>query len=285
MKETSNYHLEITPKSSIFKLNLKELWNYKDLLFLFVRRDFVAVYKQTVLGPLWFVIQPILTSVMQLLIFTKVAKLSVDGMPPILFYLSGNIMWQYFAGCLTVTSNTFRGNAGIFGKVYFPRLILPMSLVISQLLKFGIQFGLFLVVWVWFLSGNKTNVSINPNSFMLLLPLLVMMMAALSLGLGMIISSLTTKYRDFSFLLGFVVQLAMYASVVILPLSAVPQQYRWIILANPMTAIIETFRHAFMGTGVINWLYLGYSFGFMLVVLSIGVIVFNKVEKTFMDTV
>lgn len=277
-----DYKLIIEPKTKLFDLNLKDVWRYRDLLFLFVRRDFVAVYKQTILGPLWFIIQPILTSVMQLLVFNNIAKLPVDGMPPILFYLSGNVLWQYFSGCLTLTSNTFRGNAGIFGKVYFPRIIIPLSLVISQLLKFVVQFILFSVVWCYYLSQDN---NLEPNNYIFLLPFLVIVMAGLALGLGMIISSLTTKYRDFSFLLSFAVQLAMYATVVIYPLSFVQGSYRWVILANPMTPLIETFRYAFTGSGTFSWLYLGYSFGFMVIILFLGLLIFNKVEKNFVDTV
>ncbi|SDB64918.1 lipopolysaccharide transport system permease protein [Flavobacteriaceae bacterium MAR_2010_188] len=284
MSSGKSYDLVIEPKSSLFKLNLAEVWRYRDLLMLFVRRDFVSVYKQTVLGPLWFIIQPIFTSVVQLFVFTNIAQISTDGIPPLLFYLSGNVMWQYFSGCLTLTSNTFRGNAGIFGKVYFPRLITPLSLVISQLLKFAVQFGLFLAVWFYFYYDQSAG-ALNPNWTIILLPVLVIIMAGLALGAGMIISALTTKYRDFSFLLSFAVQLLMYATVVIYPLSAAPVEYRKYIIANPMTPLIETFRYSFTGTGTFSWLYLGYSFFFMIILMLAGIVVFNKVEKTFMDTV
>ncbi|WP_434037631.1 ABC transporter permease [Formosa sp. 4Alg 33] len=284
--KTQDWTLEIHPKTSLFNLNLQDVWRYRDLLVLFVRRDFVAVYKQTVLGPLWFVIQPIFTALVQLFVFTNIAELSTDGIPPMVFYLAGNVMWQYFSGCLTLTSNTFRNNASIFGKVYFPRLITPLSLILSQMLKFVIQFVLFFCVWLYFFFDTSADaVALNPNWAIALVPVLVLIMAGLALGVGMIISALTTKYRDFTFLLSFAVQLLMYGTVVIYPLSSAPEQYRNFILANPMTPLIETFRYAFTGAGSFSWLYLGYSFAFMLVMLAIGVVTFNKVEKTFMDTV
>ncbi|MBI9061905.1 MAG: ABC transporter permease [Marinilabiliaceae bacterium] len=281
----TDFTLEIKPKSKLLDLNLKETWKYRDLLFLFVRRDFVAVYKQTVLGPLWFFIQPILTSLMQLVIFNNIAKIPVDGMPPMVFYLSGNVMWQYFSSCLSLTSNTFRGNAGIFGKVYFPRIITPLSMVISQLLKFGVQFSLFLAVWFFYFFKGGTEVVLAPTWHILLIPALIIIMAGMGLGAGMLISALTTKYRDFTFLLTFAVQLMMYATPVIYPLSFVEPFYQKFLLLNPMTSIIETFRYSFTGAGSFNWMYLGYSFGFMVVLMIFGTIVFNRVEKTFMDTV
>ncbi len=281
----TEYTLEIKPKSKLLDLNLKETWRYRDLLMLFVRRDFVAIYKQTVLGPLWFFIQPILTSFMQLFIFNNIAKIPVDGIPPLLFYLSGNVMWQYFSGCLGLTSNTFRGNAGIFGKVYFPRIITPLSMVISQLLKLGVQFSLFFAVWLFYMIRGGADVNLNPNWHIALIPVLIIIMGGLALGAGMLISALTTKYRDFSFLLTFAVQLLMYATPVIYPLSFVPAAYKKIILLNPMTGIIETFRYSFTGAGSFSWGLLAYSFCFMAVLMFLGTIVFNKVEKTFMDTV
>lgn len=281
----TDFTLEIKPKNKLLDLNLTETWRYRDLLFLFVRRDFVAIYKQTVLGPLWFFIQPILTSLIQMVIFTGIAKLPVDNMPPLVFYLSGNVMWQYFSGCLTLTSNTFRDNAGIFGKVYFPRVITPLSMVISQLLKFGVQFSLFIAVWAVYMFQSDASFTLSPSWHMLLLPVLILIMAGLGLGSGMLISALTTKYRDFSFLLTFAVQLMMYATPVIYPLSFVEAGYRKYILANPMTSVIETFRYGFTGTGTFEWTHLAYSFGFMVFVVFLGTIVFNKVEKTFMDTV
>ena len=281
----TDFTLEIKPKNKLLDLNLAETWRYRDLLFLFVRRDFVAIYKQTVLGPLWFFIQPILTSLIQMVIFTGIAKLPVDNMPPLVFYLSGNVMWQYFSGCLTLTSNTFRDNAGIFGKVYFPRVITPLSMVISQLLKFGVQFSLFIAVWAVYMFQSDASFTLSPSWHILLLPVLILIMAGLGLGSGMLISALTTKYRDFSFLLTFAVQLMMYATPVIYPLSFVEAGYRKYILANPMTSVIETFRYGFTGNGTFEWTHLAYRFGFMVFVVFLGTIVFNKVEKTFMDTV
>jgi len=281
----TDFTLEIKPKNKLLDLNLTETWRYRDLLFLFVRRDFVAIYKQTVLGPLWFFIQPILTSLIQMVVFTGIAKLPVDNMPPLVFYLSGNVMWQYFSGCLTLTSNTFRDNAGIFGKVYFPRVITPLSMVISQLLKFAVQFSLFIAVWAVFMFQSDASYTLSPSWHILLLPVLILIMAGLGLGSGMLISALTTKYRDFSFLLTFAVQLMMYATPVIYPLSFVEAGYRKYILANPMTSVIETFRYGFTGTGTFEWTHLAYSFGIMVFVVFLGTIVFNKVEKTFMDTV
>ncbi|MBN2166183.1 MAG: ABC transporter permease [Marinilabiliaceae bacterium] len=280
-----NFTLEIKPKSKLFDLNLKEAWRYRDLLFLFVRRDFVSIYKQTVLGPLWFFIQPILTTLMQMFIFNNIANIPSDGLPPMVFLLSGNVMWQYFSSCLNLTSNTFRGNAGIFGKVYFPRVITPLSMVISQLLKFGVQLGLFLIIWSGYMLLGGDTINMQPTWHIALLPVLILIMAGLGLGAGMLISALTTKYRDFTFLLTFAVQLMMYATPIIYPLSFVPNIYKKYILLNPMTGIIETFRYSFTGAGSFSWELLGYSFGFMSVLMFLGTIVFNRVEKTFMDTV
>jgi lipopolysaccharide transport system permease protein len=277
-----DWTLEIYPKSKLLHFNFKELYQYKDLLLLFVRRDFVAVYKQTILGPLWFFIQPIFSALIQMVVFTKIAKIPVDGIPPILFYLGGNIMWGYFSSCLSMTSNTFSANAGIFGKVYFPRLIVPLSLVCSQLIKFGVQFVLFMSVWTYFYT---TGDDLNPNMYVLLLPVLLLLMAGMGLGAGMIISALTTKYRDFTFLLGFATQLLMYATPIIYPISFVPENIKPFIKANPMSAIIETFRFAFTGSGSFSWWDLGYSGLFTLGLLFFGIIIFNKVERTFMDTV
>jgi len=271
----------IGPSTGLLDLNLKEVWRYRDLLIMFVRRDFVATYKQTILGPLWFFIQPLLTTVTFVIVFGNIAKISTDGVPQVLFYLSGLTLWNYFADCLNKTATVFRDNAGIFGKVYFPRLIIPLSIVVSNLVRFAIQFALFSAIWLWFLyKGN-----IQPNIFILLTPLLVILMAIMSLGLGLIITALTTKYRDLVFLLTFGVQLLMYATPIIYPMSALPVKYAPIIKANPLSAIVETFRYAFTGSGIFNWLYLLYSAVFSIIVLVIGVVVFNKVEKSFMDTV
>ena len=273
---------EIIPKKSLFDLNLNQIWKFKDLLFLFVWRDFVSVYKQTLLGPLWFFIQPILTSITFTIIFGNFAQISTDGMPKIIFYMAGITMWNYFADCLNKTSNTFVANQGLFGKVYFPRLIVPLSIIVTNLLKFGIQIVLFMGFWVYFYATTDT---LEPNWYVLTFPLLVLIMAALGLGFGMVISALTTKYRDLTFLIGFGVQLLMYGSPVIYPMSTVPEKYQWIIKLNPMTSIIDTFKHAFMGTGSFDGYNLLYSGIFAVCILFLGLVVFNKVEKSFIDTV
>jgi lipopolysaccharide transport system permease protein len=276
------WDLIIQPRSNIFKLGLKKIWNYRDLLFLFVKRDFIALYKQTILGPIWFVLQPILTTITFLIVFGNIAKIPTDGMPPVLFYLSGIILWNYYAECLTKTSDTFIVNANIFGKVYFPRLIVPLSVVFSNLIRFIIQFILFLFVWFYFyLQGADIKV----NYTIALVPILVLLMAGHGLGLGVIISSLTTKYRDLRFLIQFAVQLLMYASPVVYPLSSVPEKYHWILLLNPMTSIIETFKYSFLGVGVFNIYHLLFNFISFLIILFLGILLFNKVEKNFMDTV
>jgi len=284
MSENSQeeWTLEIKPVSGWFNFHLKDVWRYRDLLMMFVRRDFVAVYKQTILGPFWFFLQPILTTITFTIVFGNIAKISTDGIPPILFYMSGIVSWGYFSDCLTRTSSTFVTNANIFGKVYFPRLVSPLSNVISLLMKFSIQLFLFICFLIYY-SFNGGNV--NPNWYILLTPVLLLLMAGLGLGFGIIVSSLTTKYRDFSFLVSFGVQLLMYATPVIYPLSALPEKYKWIVLANPMTAIIDTFRYAYLGAGTFNAGNLIYSSIFMVVILSIGIVIFNRVEKTFMDTV
>lgn len=273
---------EIKPKTKWYDIDFKAIWQYRDLLMLFVRRDFVAVYKQTVLGPIWFFVQPILTTITFTFIFGNFAKISTDGVPPIIFYLSGLTFWNYFASCLTGTSNTFVSNASIFGKVYFPRLITPISVVISNLIKFGIQLVLFLVVFFYYWWQG----SIQPNATIALLPLYILMMAGLGLGFGILISSLTTKYRDFTFLVGFGVQLLMYASPIIYPFSILDEKYRMILnLVNPMSSIIEAIKYGFLGQGVFNPAYLGISFVYMCVLLFIGIVLFHRVEKSFMDTV
>ncbi|MBW3127600.1 ABC transporter permease [Hymenobacter profundi] len=250
---------------------------------LFVRRDFVSTYKQTVLGPIWFFIQPLLTTITYVVIFGNVAQLSTDGLPMMVFYLSGITIWNYFAQTLTNTSTVFRDNAGMFGKVYFPRLTMPLSIVLSNLVRFAIQFGLFIVVWLYYLL--KGDSGIHPNWLVLLTPLLVVVMGLMSLGLGMIFSAMTTKYRDLAMLLAFGVQLLMYATPVIYPLSSITGKYRYLILANPMTSIVETFRYAFLGSGTFDWAYLAYSVAFTLVILLLGTIIFNRVQKSFTDTV
>ncbi|MBI5965703.1 MAG: ABC transporter permease [Chloroflexi bacterium] len=278
-----NWSMIIEPQRSLLDLRLGELWRYKDLVMLFVRRDFVSVYKQTILGPLWYLIQPLLTTITFTVIFGNIASLPTDGLPQFLFYMSGTVVWSYFASCLTKTSETFVQNANLFGKVYFPRLAVPVSILFSNLVTFLIQFGMFLV-FVLFFAIRGT--SIQPNWLWIALsPVLMLMMAGLGLGFGIIISSLTTKYRDLRFLVQFGVQLLMYATPVIYPASSIPQRFQWVIQANPMTPVIEAFRYAFLGAGTVDIDHLLYSFGFMLVVVVIGSIIFNRVEQTFMDTV
>lgn len=272
----------IKPKNSLFDLQLAEVWKYRDLLMLFVKRDFVSTYKQTLLGPLWFFIAPIFTTITFTFIFGHIAHISTEGTPPMLFYMSGIIGWNYFSSCLTSTSTTFRDNAGIFGKVYFPRMVMPLSNVITNLVKFGIQFFMFIGFLFFFLYKGS---NITPNVYIILSPILIILMAGLGLGAGMIISSLTTKYRDFIFLVQFGVQLLMYLTPIIYPLSTIPEKYKWLVLANPMTGIIETFRYAFLGSGGFHLNYLLYSILFTILTLFVGIVIFNKTEKTFIDTV
>ena len=272
----------IEPESKWFDLKLREVYRYRDLIFLFVRRDLVAQYKQTILGPFWFVIQPLLTSGVFTVIFGKVAKLPTDGLPPFLFYMGGNVAWNYFLRLLTSTSNTFTANAGLFGKVYFPRLSIPMASLFSGLIYFTIQFVLFLVVTGIFVFRGA---AIQPNLWVLALPLLILLTAGLAIGFGIIISSATTKYRDLTQLLGFGTQLWMYATPIIYPLSTVPEKWRWLVLLNPVAPIIETFRYGFLGAGIVSPWHLAYSSCFTIVLLLGGILLFNRVERTFMDTV
>jgi lipopolysaccharide transport system permease protein len=282
--QEDNWDLEIAPQSSLLDLQLGQLWKYRDLLLLFVRRDFVANYKQTILGPLWFFIQPLLTTITFTIIFGNIAGIPTDGLPPMLFYLAGTTAWNYFSETLTSTADTFTANANIFGKVYFPRLIMPLSRVLSGLIKFGIQFMLFLGLMSYFMVAGA---AVKPDLVLILLwtPILLCIMAGLGLGFGIIFSSLTTKYRDLRFLLTFGVQLLMYATPVIYPISKVPEAYRWIVYANPMSSIVELFRNIYLGAGTYNPGSIIYSALFMFVLLLIGTLIFNKVEKGFMDTV
>jgi lipopolysaccharide transport system permease protein len=258
------------------------LWHYRDLILLFVRRDFIAIYKQTILGPLWYLIQPLLTTLVFWVIFDRVARLSTDGLPPVLFYLSGVIVWRYFADCLQKTSNTFLGNARLFGKVYFPRLTVPVSIVISNLISFAIQFALFACFWMYY---QKHGAHIELRASIVLLPLLVLQMAALGLGCGIIISSLTTKYRDLAQLVGFGVQLWMFATPVVYPASIVPEKWHWLLSINPMFSILETFRYTLMGVGSINVADSLLSMVMTVFLLAAGVLLFSRVEKNFMDVV
>ena len=276
------WDLVIEPQSSLLDLNLKDVWRYRDLLWLLVKRDFVSFYKQTILGPLWFFIQPLFTTIIFTFIFGNLAGLSTDGLPQPLFYMAGITAWNYFADCLTKTSTVFRDNANIFGKVYFPRLIMPLSIVVSNLVRFGVQMLLFFMMLGYYAF---TGAAFAPNAYILLFPILVLQMALLGLGLGLVITALTTKYRDLAFLITFGVQLMMYATTVIYPLSAAPAKYKWLIELNPRTGIIEAFRFGFLGQGELTLSSFGYSVAFTLVALVLGVIIFNKTEKTFVDTV
>ncbi len=289
ISENENWTTVIKPRNKLFEVNLKEIWDYRDLLALFVKRDFTVAYKQTILGPLWWLIQPALTVIMYMVVFGGIAGIPTDGVPQPLFYLGGIAMWQYFADCLSRTSNTFVANAGIFGKVYFPRLIMPLANVTSNLVRFGIQIGLFLLVYIYYIIVGQAP---SPNWYLLLFPLLVFMMAGLALGFGIIISSMTTKYRDLQILFSFFVQLWMYATPIVYPLSQVAGKQKFginvatVMCLNPVTPVIETFKHGALGAGqFIGWGWLAYSFIFMLVILAFGILVFNKVQKSFMDTV
>lgn len=277
-----SWDLIITPRKKWYDLQLPDVWRYRDLIALFVRRDFVSRYKQTILGPLWFLIQPLLTSLVFTVIFGNIAQLPTDGLPQLLFYMSGTVMWSYFSSCLTSTSDTFIANANLFSKVYFPRLVIPISVVISNLITFSVQILFFLGFYLfYFLRG----VDITLTSWAFSLPLLILLMAGMGLGFGIIISSMTTKYRDLRYLVSFGVSLWMYGTPVIIPVSSFPERWRWVADVNPITPIIETFRAGFLGAGDASWARLAYSAGFMLVVTFIGVVIFNRVEKTFIDTV
>jgi lipopolysaccharide transport system permease protein len=283
-KEES-WTLVIRPKGSSFSLNLKELWKYKDLLEMYIKREIVTYYKQTILGPLWFFIQPIFTTIVFMFVFGGLAGIPTDGLPKPLFYLAGITLWNYFSDSLTRTSDTFISNQAIFGKVYFPRLIAPLSITITGLIKMFIQFFMFMIVYIWFIIKGS---HVAPNKYALLLPLLIIVLAGLSLGFGIIISSLTTKYRDLKFLLTFAVQLWMYATPVIYPLSVMQgkfERYVWIIQANPLTSILETFKFGFLGQGTFSWYSLGYSSLFSMIILFLGILIFNRVEKSFMDNI
>jgi lipopolysaccharide transport system permease protein len=276
------WDLTIEPQTSLFELNLKDVWRYRDLLWMFVKRDFVSFYKQTILGPLWFFIQPLFTTIIYTFVFGGLANLSTDGLPQPLFYMAGITAWNYFADCITKTSTVFKDNANIFGKVYFPRLIMPLSIVASNLVRFGVQM-LLLFMMMGYYAANNSSFTITPT--ILLFPVLVMLMALLGLGLGLIITALTTKYRDLAFLVTFGIQLLMYTTTVIYPLSSAPEKYKTFICLNPMTGIIEAFRYAFLGQGQISINTLGYSTLFTIVVMVLGILIFNKTEKTFVDTV
>jgi len=273
---------EIKSHDSLFSINIKEVWSYRDLLMMLVKKEYITFYKQTILGPIWFFVQPILTTLIYVLLFGQIAKLSTDGSPQIAFYLSGITLWNYFSECLTKTSSVFKDNAAVMGKVYFPRLIMPLSIVVSGLMKFAIQFGLFISVILYFTLVKE---SINPNAWVLITPLLLLLMASFSLGMGMIFSALTTKYKDLVFLLTFGIQLLMYATPVVYSIASIPEKYKWILIANPLTGIFECFRYGFLGSGSFDPSSLIMSAGIITIILIIGVVIFNKVEKSFMDTV
>lgn len=284
--EDQDWDTEIKPQGGLFEINFKEIWRYRDLLVLFIKRDLVTVYKQTILGPAWFVIQPIFTTIMYVFIFGEVAGISTGTIPQPLFYLSGIALWNYFSTCLNKTSSTFITNQGIFGKVYFPRLIIPLSVITSNLLRFSIQMLLLTAVYLFYVI--YVGLPIRPNAYLLLFPLLVIMMAGISLGIGILISSLTTKYRDLSMFFSFFIGLWMYATPVIYPLNMVESRTPWmvdILQINPLTPIFETFKYGAFGEGVFTWGGLAYSFVFMLVLLGVGIVVFNRVQRSFMDTV
>ena len=273
----------IRPQEKLWKINLKEVWAYRDLITLFVKRNIVVQYKQTILGPLWYLIQPVLTVIMNMVVFGGIAHMSTDGIPQALFYMAGNVCWFYFSDCLNQTSNTFVANQGIFGKVYFPRMVVPISTVISNLLRFGIQLLLFVAIWIYFFASGS---DIHLTWTILLVPILVVMLAGLGLGFGILISSTTTKYRDLTILFTFVVQLWMYATPIVYPISMVTNEtLHTIIMLNPMTSIIEAFKYATLGQGYFSWGALGYSFAFMCILMLWGIVVFNKVQRSFMDTV
>jgi lipopolysaccharide transport system permease protein len=272
----------IIPRKSLFSLGIYDIWNYRDLFVLFIKRDITVTYKQTILGPLWFFIQPLLTTLMFLLVFGRIARISTGGVPPVLFYLGGITIWNYFSECLRLTSDTFVKNSSLYGKVYFPRIITPLSVVASSLVKFSIQFVLFLGVFIYYYFSKG---SIHPNLSLLLLPGYIIILAIMALGLGLIISALTTKYRDLTFLIQFGIQLWMYATPVIYPLSQIPEKYRIVIMANPVSSVVEAFRFGFTGTGDFSPMAIIYSFLISLILLFGGIAIFNKTERTFMDTV
>jgi len=285
MSDNQDWDIEISAEHSLLDLKLKDVWHYRDLLILLVRRDFVSFYKQTIFGPLWFFIQPLFTTIIFNFVFGNLAGISTDGIPGPLFYLAGITAWNYFADCLTKTSSVFTANAGIFGKVYFPRLVVPLSIVVSNLIRFAVQLLLFFVMFAYY---RINGADIHFTWYVLLFPVIVILMALLGLGMGMIISSMTNKYRDLSFLVTFGVQLMMYITTVIYPLSEVKHKYpkyEWLVAYNPITPLIEAFRKAFLGSGTVSLPYLGESAFIIIAVLLLGVVIFNKVERTFIDTV
>lgn len=280
--DEQQWDMIMRPKTGWFDIDLLELWRYRDLIGMFVKRDFVTFYKQTILGPLWYIIQPLFTTLVFTIIFGKVAKISTDSLPPFLFYMAGNIMWGYFAASLNATAGTFNNNAGIFGKVYFPRLAVPLATVLVNFLQFSIQFVLFLGFYLYFFAKGA---SIEPTLWIIGLPVLLLQMALLSFGLGILLSSLTTKYKDLKFAMGFLIQLWMYGTPVVYPLSQIPEWLLPYFVLNPMVAIVESFRYAFFGTSVITIYHIGLSWCVTLLLLFLGIVLFSRIEKNFMDTV
>lgn len=278
--------LVIEANTSLWKIDFRELWRYHDLIRMYVKRDIVTLYKQTILGPLWFVIQPLITTIMFMIVFGGIAGISTDGLPQPLFYMAGLLCWNYFADCLNKCSQTFTANQNVFGKVYFPRLVVPLSITISNMVKMGVQFGLFLLIYLFYICKGM---EVHITSYIFFLPLLVLMLAGLGLGFGLLITSVTTKYRDLTFLVQFGVQLWMYATPVIYPLSNLSTgraaQYLWLMKLNPLTSILETFKLAFLGTGTFSWGYFSYSFASTIIVMALGMLVFNKVQRSFMDVI
>jgi lipopolysaccharide transport system permease protein len=284
MEKKEAWDIIIEPKNNLLKLNLKEVWRYKDLLLLFVRRDFVAEYKQTILGPIWYLIQPIFTALTYFFILNKMGGIPTDELPPMLFYMSGLTLWNYFSSSLTKTSETFLANAPIFGKVYFPRLIVPLAVITSNLIKLALQFGL-LIFFIAYFHFQNNNFSFTWHWQLIFLPIPIILMAGLSLSLGLIISALTTKYRDLKFALTFGVQLLMYGSAVIISLNNTPEKFKSILQWNPIANVIEMFRAGLLGNRPIEWMGVIYSTVFLIIILLIGIVIFNRTEKTFMDTV
>ncbi|MBD3636707.1 MAG: ABC transporter permease [Crocinitomicaceae bacterium] len=290
----NDWDIILTPKRKLLSFNIRELLRFKDLIMLFVKRDFISIYKQTILGPLWIILQPLLTSITLTVVFGMIAGIKT-GAPTILFMLAGVTVWSYFADCVTKTSDTFIANQNIFGKVYFPRLVVPLSIVITNFIKFLIQLVLFIMVYVLYVTLWDTNTGVQLTWQLSLLPVIIIIMAGLGLGFGLIISSLTTKYRDLRFLIQFGISLAMYASPIVYPLSKVPEKYQWLMVLNPMTSVIETFKYGFFGPyakgdpdtpiAIFEWWHLAYSAGFAMAVLFLGIVLFNRIEKSFMDTI
>lgn len=280
--EKENWSIEIKPKKKWLDVDLKGIWRYRDLYYMYVKRDIITVYKQTILGPLWFLIQPILTTIMYMFVFGGLAGISTDGVPQPLFYMSGILLWNYFNAAFMVSSNVFTANASVFGKVYFPRLVVPLSGITSNLIKFGIQLLLFIIIYLYYYIQG---VNLTINWIILLFPILILMIAFHAMSWGLIISALTTKYRDLTQLVTFGIQLFMYMTPVIYPLSAAPEKYRIFISLNPLTPIFETFKYSCMGSGSLDWVGLGYSFIVLMITLFLSIIIFNRVERNFMDTV